>query len=100
MTESREEQHPDEKKPATSEGEVPAQADTGHEGKAEFGEDRGPAEADTPGEPEVLPDVGGYAGRDPKTDMPRIPTVPETQDDPHSHDAAPPAEGEDPPASH
>lgn len=95
MTESREEQHPDEKKPATSEGEVPAQVDTGHEAEAEFGGGGGPAEADTAGEPEVLPDSGGYAGRDPKTDMPRIPTVPETQDDPKSHDAAPPAEGED-----
>jgi hypothetical protein len=24
---------------------------------------------------------GGYAGRDPETDMPRVPSVPETQDD-------------------
>jgi len=100
MTESREEQHPDEKKPATSEGEVPAQVDTGHEGEAEFGAGRGPAESDTPGEPEVLPDVGGYAGRDPKSEMPRMPTVPETQDDAKEHDAAPSTKTPEPPASH
>ena len=35
------------------------------------------------------PGLGGYAERDPKTDMPRIPSAPETQDDPKSHDAAP-----------
>jgi hypothetical protein len=33
-----------------------------------------------PGEP-VDPGVGGYAGRDPKTEMPRMPSIPETQDD-------------------
>ena len=32
---------------------------------------------------------GGYEGRDPRTDMPRIPSVPSTQEDPQSHDAAP-----------
>ncbi len=30
--------------------------------------------------PEVDPGPGGYAGRDPGTDMPRMPSVPETQD--------------------
>ncbi|MDQ6751695.1 MAG: hypothetical protein M3Z33_13220 [Actinomycetota bacterium] len=35
---------------------------------------------------------GGYAGRDPATDMPRVPSVPESQDDPMSHDAAPEAD--------
>lgn len=43
--------------------------------------------------------VGGYAGRDPKTDMPKIPSVPETQEDPNPHDAAPDPD-EEPPASH
>ena len=38
---------------------------------------------------EVLPDIGGYGDRDPKTEMPRIPSVPETQEDPKPHDAAP-----------
>ena len=32
---------------------------------------------------------GGYAGRDPRTDMPKVPSVPETQEDPMGHDAAP-----------
>ena len=39
--------------------------------------------------PQTTPDSGGYAGRDPKTDMPRVPSMPETQDDSMSHDAAP-----------
>jgi len=37
---------------------------------------------------------GGYAGRDPSTDMPRVPSVPESQDDPMSHDAAPDSDEE------
>ncbi len=65
-----------------------------------FGGGKGPAEADSGGDPEVLPGAGGYEGRDPKSDMPRIPTVPETQDDPHSHDAAPDPKGPEQPASH
>jgi hypothetical protein len=36
--------------------------------------------ANEPG-PEVEPGIGGYAGRDPKTEMPRVPTAPETQED-------------------
>ncbi len=32
-----------------------------------------------PGEP-LDPGVGGYAGRDPKHEMPRMPSVPESQD--------------------
>ena len=42
-----------------------------------------------PGE-DADPGLGGYAGRDPKKDMPLIPSVEETQDDPKSHDAQPP----------
>jgi hypothetical protein len=38
------------------------------------------ADEKSPGEP-VDPGVGGYAGRDPKTEMPRMPSIPETQDD-------------------
>ena len=71
------------------------EAETGEKPPAGMGE--GPAESDTPGEPEAL-GVGGYAGRDPESDMPRIPTVPETQDDPRGHDAAPDPDTE-PPAS-
>ena len=40
-------------------------------------------------DPEVAPVPGGYAGRDPKTEMPIMPTAPETHEDPHTHDAAP-----------
>lgn len=36
-------------------------------------DDKGPGEAVDPG-------IGGYAGRDPKHEMPRMPSVPETQD--------------------
>ncbi len=79
----------------TREGEIPNQADTGTEAEVDFGAGEGPAESDTPGMPEVEPGPGGYAGRDPATDMPRIPSIPETQDDAKSHDAAPPTKGKD-----
>jgi len=79
----------------TEEGEIPNQADTGTEPGVEFGAGEGPAEADTPGVPDVEPGAGGYAGRDPATDMPRIPSVPETQEDAKSHGGAPPTKGED-----
>ena len=39
------------------------------------------AEAGPGGSRDELPGVGGYEGLDPKTDMPRVPTAPETQDD-------------------
>lgn len=49
-----------------------------------------PTDVERPeGDPTVAPGPGGYAGRDPKTDMPAIPSVPETQDDVLRHDAAP-----------
>ena len=36
------------------------------------------------------PQAGGYAGRDPKTEMPIMPSVPETGDEDYApHDAAP-----------
>ncbi len=38
----------------------------------------------------VRPGPGGYAGRDPATEMPRMPTDPETQDDPENYVEAPP----------
>jgi hypothetical protein len=44
------------------------------------------------------PGVGGYEGRDPKSEMPRVPSAPQTQDDPSAHDAAPNTDRE-PPAS-
>jgi hypothetical protein len=45
-------------------------------------DEMGPGEATEPG-------AGGYGGRDPQTDMPKVPGAPETQEDPKSHDAAP-----------
>jgi hypothetical protein len=53
---------------------------------------------ETSAEEQRDPGTGGYAGRDPKTEMPRVPSEPETQDDPGSHDAAPSTDHE-PPAS-
>lgn len=55
--------------------------------------------ADPEAGPQVEPGAGGYAGRDPKTDMPAVPSVPESQEDPKSHDAAPDPDSPEPPAS-
>lgn len=51
--------------------------------------DSDPHPAGVDGELDVTPAPGGYAGRDPKTEMPVVPSVPETHDDPHEHDAKP-----------
>ena len=46
--------------------------------------------ADPDAGPQAGPGTGGYGpDRDPKTDMPRVPSVPASQDDEGSHDAAP-----------
>lgn len=45
------------------------------------------------------PGVGGYGGRDPETEMPRVPSAPDTQDDPQPHGGEPKTDRE-PPASH
>ncbi len=45
----------------------------------EIAGDKDPSEAQTPG-------AAGYAGRDPKTDMPRMPSAGESQDDPKSRE--------------
>ncbi len=58
------------------------------------GKDEYPAGVD--GTLDVTPGPGGYAGRDPKTEMPRLPSVPETQEDPGTHDAAPDDKERDP----
>ena len=73
-------------------------AGPGPEESVDFGAGKGPAEADTSGEPETEPGPGGFAGRDPETDMPRIPSVPETQEDAKPHGGEPPQDSE-PPAS-
>ena len=98
MSQPRDEETPDERpqeKDEISEGKLPQQPDSATEPVVDSGADKGLAESDPPGGPEVEPGPGGYAGRDPKTDMPRIPSIPETQDDPKSHDAAPPEKGKE-----
>ena len=51
--------------------------------------DSDPIPAGADGKLDVTPAPGGYAGRDPKTEMPVVPSVPATHDDPHEHDAGP-----------
>ncbi len=48
-----------------------------------------PHPAGVDGNLDVVPGPGGYAGRDPKTEMPRVPSVPETQPDPQPHGGEP-----------
>ena len=86
--------------PSESKSDVEEAAVKSGEPAAEFGAGHGPVESDTPGEPDVVPGPGGYAGRDPKSEMPRIPSVPETQEEAKTHDAAPPPDDDAPPASH
>jgi hypothetical protein len=99
MTESHDDEATPTERPSEKgegdEGELHEQAATGTEPGADFGAGKGPAESDTPGVPDVEPGAGGYAGRDPATDMPRIPSVPETQEDAKSHGGAPPTKGKD-----
>lgn len=57
---------------------------------ATAGED-GPDETKDPG-------LGGYGGRDPKTEMPRVPTDADSQQDPQPHGGEPKTDRE-PPAS-
>lgn len=84
----------------------PIQAIRTEEPQAPFGQDEpnpdvvSDASADEKASEEsVDPGVGGYGGRDPKDEMPRVPSSPETQDDPHGHEGAPSTDRE-PPASH
>jgi hypothetical protein len=51
--------------------------------------DNDPAPHGAPGDLAEDPGIGGYADRDPQTEMPRMPSIPETQTDPATHDAAP-----------
>ncbi len=88
MSESREDQHlrPEDDKDAGG-GDAPSEEVSDTQTPVDFGADV----------PTVEPGSGGYAGRDPKTDMPRVPSAPETQDDAHSHDAAPSDESSESP---
>jgi hypothetical protein len=47
-----------------------------------FDAETDPAPAGVEGDLDVEPSPGGYAGRDPKTEMPSVPSVPESQEDP------------------
>lgn len=99
MSESHDEATPADRPPEkgkTGEGEVAEREETGSEPEVEIGVNR-EVDTDSPGDVQLGP--GGYAGRDPKSEMPRVPSVPETQDDSKGHDAAPPAEGKEPSAS-
>ncbi len=49
-------------------------------------EDSDPYPSGVDGSLDVVPQAGGYAGRDPKTEMPRVSSIPETQDDAASKD--------------
>ena len=60
----------------------------------ESGEQGAYPSGDSDAGPQTEPVTGGYADRDPKTDMPRIPSAPETQEDSRSHDADPPDDDE------
>ncbi len=63
------------------EGEEPvSEASQGHAESEGTPEDAAYS-ANAPDGPEIDPQPGGYAGRDPKTDMPRVPSAPETQDE-------------------
>jgi hypothetical protein len=78
----------------SSDAERAARKDT--EADPSFDADTDPAPAGVEGKLDVDPVPGGYAGRDPKTEMPSVPSVPETYDDPGEHDAAPDPEGRSP----
>lgn len=84
----------------------PIKAVRTEEPKAPFGQDEpnpdvvgDTTEDDQDAGEQADPGVGGYGGRDPKTEMPRVPSVPETQEDPKPHGGEPSTDRE-PPASH
>jgi len=57
-----------------SKEDIPADDKSAEDQSSENAGDQQIGSGETPG-------PGGYEGRDPKTEMPRIPSVPETQDD-------------------
>ena len=70
-----------------SKEDMPAD-DPADDSKEDMPADEKSAEAqssETAGDPQIgsgeAPGPGGYEGRDPKTDMPRVPGEPDTQDD-------------------
>lgn len=77
MTEHHDQPRPEEEEPAPGEVERPGQGS----GEGATDDDATYPTSNPDAGPEVSPRSGGYAGRDPKTDMPRLPSVPETQDE-------------------
>ena len=95
-----ESEHPEMKKSADP---PPIQAVRTEEPQAPFGQDEPNPEvvSDTTADEKAGatdPGLGGYEDRDPKTEMPRIPSSPDTQDDSHPHGGEPKTDKE-PPAS-
>ena len=96
-----ESEHPEIKKSADP---PPVKAVRTEEPQAPFGADEPNPDvvsdltAEDQGVENVDPGLGGYEGRDPKTEMPRIPSEPDTQDDSHPHGGEPKTDKE-PPAS-
>lgn len=82
----------------------PIQAVRTEEPKAPFGQDEPNPEvvsdltAEDKGTGDIDPGLGGYESRDPKDEMPKIPSAPDTQEDSHPHGGAPKTDKE-PPAS-
>jgi hypothetical protein len=93
MTESREQSGLTRSVDEETEPAVKPGADEGYQG--ESGPDPEGVQPEVPiqdpeGDPTVVPEPGGYTpDRDPKSDMPKVPSVPETQEHKQSHDAAP-----------
>jgi len=54
--------------------------------RRKFRADTDPQPAGVDGNLDVVPQAGGYTGRDPRTEMPRMPSIPEAQDDAGAHD--------------
>ncbi len=96
-----ESEHPEMK---TSTDPPPVKAVRTEEPQAPFGQDEPNPEvvsdltAEDQGVEDVDPGLGGYEARDPKSEMPRIPSTPDTQDDSHPHGGEPKTDKE-PPAS-
>ena len=74
--------HPNDESPQKHDDSPEKDADpTG----GEYGEGGAYPEGDPDAGPSVEPAAGGYANRDPATDMPAIPSAPETQGEPEKH---------------
>jgi len=68
---------------------TPDHSDSAAEDDLSYDADSDPDPAGTEGKLNVTPGSGGYEGRDPASEMPSMPSVPETWEEPAEHDAAP-----------